>query len=612
MPHSAEDQERRRAQRRNHDVPWWGRVMPGVHVLRHYDRRWLRGDLLAGITVTAYLIPQVMAYAEVAGLPPIVGLWAAIGPLLAYALLGSSRQLSVGPESSTALMSAAAVAALLGAAGGPDRYAAVAAVLAIAVGVICLLGYIARLGFLAELLSRPVLVGYMAGIAALMIVSQLDEITKLELDGSHLPAKLWSLINQLPQAHLPTVVMAGLVVVTLFVFQRWAPNWPGPLIAMLVSAAAVALFGLERFGLTVIGEVPRGLPMPQVPSFDGIDLWQLIPAAVGVAVVGYSDNVLAGRAFASKRGETIDSNQEFLALGAANVASGMMQGFPVSSSGSRTVLGDSMGSRTQLFSLVTLMTVIAAMYLAGPVLAAFPMAALGGVVVYAAIRLVDIAELKRIARFRTSELVLALGTTVAVLLFDVLAGIGIAIALSLLDLFRRITSPHDAILGYVRGMAGMHDIDDHEHTTQIPGLVAYRYDSPLFFANAEDFTERALIAVAVAETPTEWFLLNAEANTHIDLTAVDALKKLREQLEARGIVFAMARVKQEVRDELTAAGFTDENGEHLYATLPTAVAAYAAWYEQKHGHPVPGFTFPEIPPQPIVEPDPNRTDEPGH
>ncbi|NLT30479.1 MAG: SulP family inorganic anion transporter, partial [Propionibacterium sp.] len=436
----------------------------------------------------------------------------------------------------------------------------------------------------------------------LMIISQLDEITQLQIEGDSLPAQLWFLATHLPQVHLATVALAALVVVALFAFRRWAPKLPGPLIAMLVAAAAVAILGLDRYGLTVIGEVPRGLPTPRLPSFEGIDLWALFPAAVGVAVVGYSDNVLTGRAFASKRGEQIDSNQEFLALGAANVAAGVMQGFPVSSSGSRTVLGDSMGSRTQLYSLVTLVTVIAAMYLAGPVLEAFPIAALGGVVVFAAIRLIDIAELKRIARFRTSELVLALGTTVAVLLLDVLAGIGVAIGLSLLDLLRRITTPHDAILGYVRGMAGMHDIDDHEDTTVVPGLVAYRYDSPLFFANAEDFTQRALISVGAAETPTEWFLLNAEANTHIDLTAVDALTSLRATLQARGIVFALARVKQEVREELVAAGFTDEDGEHIYATLPTAVAAYAEWYERKHGRPVPGVEIPEVPPHPLDEP----------
>lgn len=587
------------------DQAAWERLLPGVVVLRGYDRAWLRGDVLAGITVAAYLVPQVLAYAEVAGLPAVAGLWA-VGPgLLVYAVLGSSRQLSVGPESTTALMTAAGIGALVTAAGGVAMRQQLAALMAIAVGIICLVGFLTRLGFLSDLLSKPVLVGYMAGIAVLMVVSQIDKVTGIRVEGDSLPQELAYALTHLGETHLPTLWLALGVLVVLLGFQRLAPTWPGPLIGMLGATVLVAVLDLvDGAGVKVVGDVPRGLPAVRLPDLDGVDLWALLPAALGVAVVAYSDNVLTGRAFAARNREAIDSNQEFLALGGANVATGFLQGFPISSSGSRTVIADAMGARTQLHSLVSLVLVVATLLWLGPVIGAFPTAALGAVVVFAAIRLVDVAELRRIAAFRRSELVLALSTTVAVLVFGVLPGIGAAIALSVLDLLRRIVHPHDGVLGYVPDVAGMHDIDDHPDAVQVPGLVVYRYDSPLFFANSDDFVTRALAVVDDAEArgDLEWFLLNAEANTEVDLTAVDALESLRRALEDRGVVFAMARVKEDLRVSLDAAGFVDEVGSDLiFPTLPTAVAAYAAWYESRHGAPPSGLYIPPVPAQP--EPD---------
>jgi len=546
---------------------------------------------VAGVTVAAYLVPQVMAYAEVAGLPAIVGLWAVVAPLTVYAVLGSSRQLSVGPESTTALMTAAAVGALV--ARSPDRYAEVAAALAIAVGVLCVVGYLGRLGFLSSLLSRPVLVGYLAGIAVLMIISQLGKITRIDSGGGSAYQELRGVVTQLDQTHLPTLGLALSMLALQFVLRARSPRLPGPLIVMLLAAALVIVFDLGRRGVAVIGEIPRGLPTPAVPDFSGLQLVTLLPAALGVALVGYSDNVLTARAFASKRREVIDSGQEFLALGAANIAAGLFHGFPVSSSGSRTVLGDAMGSRSQLYSLVAMVSVLLTMFFLGPVLAVFPRAALGAVVIYAATRLVDVAELRRIGGFRRSELVLALATTAAVLVLGVLVGIGVAIALSILDLLRRIAKPHDGVLGYVPGMPGMHDVDDYIAGRQVPGLVIYRYDSPLFFANAENFKTRALAAVDDADGPVDWFLLNAEANVEVDLTAVDVLEEVRRTLADRGIVFAMARVKKELHDTLRAAGFTQSVGDDLiFATLPTAVDAYLAWYAATYGSEPPGLQRP--------------------
>ena len=567
------------------------RLLPGVWRLRHYQRGWLRGDVIAGVTVAAYLVPQVMAYAEVAGLPAIVGLWAVVAPLAVYAILGSSNQLSVGPESTTALMTAAAVGAMV--AGSPGRYAETAAALAIAVGVLCILGWIGRLGFLANLLSRPVLVGYLAGIAVLMVISQLGKITRIDVLGGSSFAEVRSFLTQLDQTHLPTLALAVGVLIFLFVLQRWFPRLPGPLIAMLLAAGVVVVFHLDQVGVAIIGDIPRGLPAPAVPDFSGVELAALLPAALGVAIVGYSDNVLTARAFAAKRHEAIDSGQEFLALGAANLAAGLFHGFPVSSSGSRTVVGDAMGSRSQFYSLVAMIMVLLTMLFLSPLLAVFPRAALGAVVIYAATRLVDVAELRRIARFRRSELILALATAAAVLTFGVLYGVGVAVALSILDLLRRIAKPHDGVLGYIPGMAGMHDVDDYPAGRQVPGLVVYRYDSPLFFANAEDFKSRALAAVDQAQGPIEWFLLNAEANIEVDLTAVDALDDLRRILADRGIVFAMARVKKELRDLLITGGFMEKVGEQrVFMTLPTAVDAYLDWYRDRHGTEPPGLQRP--------------------
>ena len=578
-------------------APRWARFAPGLQVLLHYDRDWLRGDLLAGVTVAAYLIPQVMAYAEIAGLPPITGLWAILTPLLVYALLGSSRQLSVGPESTTALMTAAGLGAMLGAAGGTARWADVAAVMAIAVGLVCLIGWLFKLGFLANLLSRPVLVGYMAGIAVLMMTSQLGKVTGLHITGDSVAAEWWSLLTQLGAVHVPTLVLAATVGAALVAFRHWLPTWPGPLICMLVAAGCVYWFGLVDAGIRVIGEVPQGLPLPRVPRLDDVAVLTLLPYALGIAVVGYTDNVLTARAFAAPKKQAIDSNQELLALGAANVVNGFTNGFPVSSSGSRTVIGDAMGSRTQLYSLVCMVMVFAALLVLGPVLAGFPAAALGALVIYAAFRLIDVAELRRIAAFRRSELVLALVTTLGVLVFDVLGGIGLAIGLSVLDLIRRIASPHDGVLGYVPGLAGMHDVDDYPTATQVPGLVVYRYDSPLFFANAEDFLTRAMQAVDAADPDCAWFVLNAEANVEVDLTSVDTLEALREQLVGRGITFAMARVKFELREQLEAAGFAQRVGEQfIFATLPTAVDAYARWYREQTGHAPPGLPLPPTQP----------------
>lgn len=570
-------------QKIRHSRPLWQRLVPGVLIMRNYQRGWIKGDVIAGITVAAYLIPQVMAFASIVGLPAVVGLWAVLGPMAIYFVLGTSRKMSVGPESTTVLMTAAGISALVGAAGGPEHMAEVAALLAIAVGAVCLIGYVGRLGFLTRLLSRPVLVGYLLGIALLMFISQLSEVTKVETSGEQSWQEVASFFQNIHNAHIPTVLMALAVFVLLFLARWIAPKFPAPLLVLLVAAGAVAVFGLDRYDLEVIGEIPRGLPEIRLPDFSTVDIWALMPYAVGIAIVGFSDNILTARAFAAEKDEPIDANQELLALGAANIANGLFQGFPVSTSGSRTVLGNTAGAKTQVHSLVVIAIVVMVLLFAGPVLESFPEAALGALVMYAAVQLIDIEELRRIARFRKSELIITAATALALTLFGVLVGIGFAIALSILDLIRRITSPYADVLGYAPGVAGMHSLDDYPDSQPVEGLVVFRYDSPIFFANADDFSARAKQAIDRSPHPIRWFLLNAEANTEMDLTAVDALEKLRVDLESQGIRFAMARVKQNLSRSLAPTGFIKSVGkQYVFTTLPTAVRAYAAEFDERY------------------------------
>ena len=324
-----------------------------------------------------------------------------------------------------------------------------------------------------------------------------------------------------------------------------------------------------------MGEIPAGLPHFAIPQVSVQDVISLVASAVGISIVGYSDNVLSARVFANRNNYKIDANQELLALGLANLGNGLMQGFPISSSGSRTVIGDSVGSKSQLFSLVAMIAVILVLLFLRPILALFPKAALGAIVIYAATKLIDVSEFIRLYRFRPSEFILAVITTIAVLMTDILVGVGIAVSLSVIELFSRVARPHDAVLGKVPNLAGLHDIEDWEGATTIPGLVIYRYDAPLCFANAANFKQRSLEAMEAETNPVEWFVLNMEANVEIDITAIDILFELREELAAKNITFAMARVKQDLYLELKRAEFLNNiSPEHIYPTLPTAIAAF--------------------------------------
>ncbi|MFF8925896.1 SulP family inorganic anion transporter [Streptomyces longwoodensis] len=558
-------------------LSWWRRLVPGLDALLGYRRSWLRGDLLAGLTVAAYLVPQVMAYAGLAGLPPAAGLWAILPALAMYALFGSTRLLSVGPESTTALMTATVVGPL--AAGDAGRYASLAAALAVAVGLLCLVARVVRLGFLADLLSRPVLTGYLAGVALIMMVDQVPRLTGVRTTGSEFFTQLWSFVEHLDEAQPATVSFSAVAMVFLFAVKRYVPALPGPLLAVIMGTAAVTVFDLDhRHGIKVIGEVPSGLPSLALPDLGALP--HLVLPALGVLLVAYTDFILTARAFTrhDEEGPGLDANQEFLALGAANIGAGVLHGFPVSSSASRTALASSTGARSQVYSLVSGAVVLAVLLFLSPLLTRMPAAVLGALVVYAAVRMIDLAGFRRLASFRRRELLLALGCLVGVLALDILYGVIVAVGLSVAELLTRVARPHDAVEGLVPGVAGMHDVDDYPQARTIPGLLVYRYDSPLFFANAEDFRRRALAAVDEQLGPVRWFVLNTEANVEVDITALDAVDELRRELTGRGIVFALARVKQELLNDLKAYGLADSVGRDLiFPTLPTAVAAYRTW-----------------------------------
>ncbi len=526
--------------------------------------------------MAAYLVPQCLAYGELAGLPPITGLWTILPAMLLYPLVGRSPQLSVGPETSTALMTAAVVTPL--AAGDPGRYAVLASLLALLVGLLCALGAVLRLGFLADLLSKPILVGYLAGVAVLMICGQLHAFTGTGLRADTLIEAVRQRLIVQGSVHGPTLALALAALALMLALSRWAPGWPGPLVAVLLASAAVPLFHLDLRGVALIGAIPAGVPWPRLPiPVDTSALRPLLTGALGIALVGYSDTVLTGRGFALHNSRRLDADRELLALALVNAGSGLFQGFPVSSSNTRTALADAAGCRSQRYAFIAAGVTVLVLVGLRPLMSQFPRPVLAAIVVFAALRLLDPEAFLRLWRFRPSECLLALGTLAGVLLTGLLTGVSLAVGLSVVALFGRLARPHAAVMGEVPGIAGYHDVADWEGGRTIPGLVLFRYDAPLCFANAEDFRHRALAAVDGATPAAEWLVLNAEAIVEIDSTAAEMLLELPRELAERGVRLALSRVKRELQAQLDAAGVLELVGrEQVYPTIPTAVAAFQA------------------------------------
>ena len=554
------------------------RWMPAIHTIRTYERSWLWRDLVAGIALAVLLVPQGMAYAELAGLPPVTGLYTTVLAVAAYALFGPSRVLVVGPDSAIGLMIAAAVLPLLGAAEHPDEAIALASMLGLLIGAMCIGAGLLRLGRVTELLSVPVRIGYLNGIAVLIIAGQLPKLFGFSTSGSGLLDDLRAFVEGVADGKtVPASLAIGLASIAIILgFRRFLPAIPGILLAIGGAIVAVDLFDLTSHGVTVVGPVPSGFPSPRLPDVASADIGPLLVAAAAMAFVTIADTSALSRSLAARRGERVDANQEIVALGTSNVAAGLFQGFPVSASASRTALAVSTGARTQLTGLVGAAGVAIVLVAANDVLGDLPISSLAAIVICAAVTLFDLPTLRWFWRVRRSELALAVAALLGVAIVGVLEGIVVAIVLSLGDFVRRAWRPYDAVLGRIEGQKGYHDIDRHPEAEQIPGLVIYRFDAPIFFANAEHFGDRARDASS-SRDDIRWLIVAAEPVTDIDTTGAEELTALLDALEAREITLAFAELKGQVKDRLRRYGLYDRIGdEHFFPTLGTAIDAYLA------------------------------------
>ena len=555
----------------------WQHWLPGVQVLRGYRRANLRGDLVAGLAVTALLVPQGMAYAELAGLPAVTGLYTTVLALLAYAVFGPSRILVLGPDSALAPLIAATLLPLIGANGDPERAIALASALAVLMGVVCLVAGLARLGTLAELLSKPVRIGYLNGIAIVVLVSQLPKLfgfsTTVEGTVARFKAFLLGVADGDTNSTALAIGLASLAV--LYGFRRLAPKFPGVLVAVVGSTVAVAVFDLTARGVAVVGAVPQGFPTPSLPSFDSGEIGLLLLAAAGMAFVTLADTSALSRTFALRDKLDIDPNQEIVALGAANVAAGFFQGFPVSGSASRTAVAEASGGKTQLVGVTGAVAIVALLLFAGGLTTNLPQSALAAIVIAAGLGLFDLSETLWLWKARRSEFVLSMAALLGVALVGVLEGIAIALALSLAAFVQRAWRPYDTSLGRVDGRRGFHDIERHPDARQVPGLLVFRFDAPVFFANAEHFGRAVKKHVAKRGQPVTRVLIAAEPITDVDTTGAESLRDLVDDLSAMGITFAVAELKGPVKDRLDRYGTRVRIGDaNFYLTLDEAIGAH--------------------------------------
>jgi high affinity sulfate transporter 1 len=554
---------------------WAPRLIPGTTWIRQYRRRDLPHDAIAGLTVAAVIVPIGMAYGQLSGLPPITGLYASLLPLVAYALFGSSRQLVIGPDASSTALMAAAVAPL--AAGSVERALNFAALLAVLVGAIALLGALLRLGFIASFLSKPILVGYMNGLALIVIAAQLGKTFGMSIGAGDFLGQVREALSEVGTINWPTAAVGVGVFALILLLRRVAPRLPAALLAVVLATLLVAVFHLEMYGVATLGAVPAGLPPLHLPRASTAEVGQLAVDALGIALLTFSDTILNSRSFAHRNGYEVDANGELRGLAIANLAAGISQGYPVSASGARTAVNEAAGGRTQMAAVVAALALAGILLWLTPLLADFPVAALGGALIAAVLPLIDVASLRQMYRIRKADLLVAIVAFVGVLVIGLLEGIVLAVGLSLLLVLARAIRPHDAVLGQVEGVDGFHDIDDYIQAETVPGLIVYRFDAPLFFANAERFQSRILDLVRTAATPVEWVLLDAEAITDLDSTAAEALEHLHAELAQRGIVLAIARAKRAFRDRLTVADLTTRiTPRYFFPSIRSGVAAFQA------------------------------------
>jgi high affinity sulfate transporter 1 len=551
------------------------RWLPGLNTLRRYESSCLRHDLVAGLVLTTMLVPVGIAYAEASGVPGINGLYATIVPLLAYAVFGPSRILVLGPDSGLAAVILAVVLPL--SSGDPQRAVSVAGAMAIVSGVVCIAAGLARLGFITELLSKPIRYGYMNGIALTVLLSQIPKLLGFSVSAPGPLRQAWGIVEKVLAGSTNIVAFAiGGSTLALILWLKRRPRVPGMLIA--VVAATVVVAGLDlatRAGLSVLGPLPRGLPAPNLPLIQIADLVPILTGGLAVALVSFADTSVLSRTYAARLRTPVDPNQEMVGLGAANLAAGFFQGFPISSSSSRTPVAEAAGARTQLTGVVGAVAIALLLLLAPELLQDLPQTALAAVVIASAIGLIEISDLRRIYRIQRWEFWLSMGCFAGVAVFGAIPGIALAIGIAVIEFLWDGWRPHSAVLGRVDQIKGYHDITRYPEARLIPGLVLFRWDAPLFFANAELFNERALHAVASSPTPVRWLVVAAEPVTDVDVTAADAVSELDDSLQAAGIELCFAEMKDPVKDKLKRFGLFRRLGEeNFFPTLGQAVSAY--------------------------------------
>jgi high affinity sulfate transporter 1 len=541
-----------------------------------YRRAWLPRDVIAGIVLSTLLVPQGMAYAELAGLPPITGLYTSVLCLLGYAVFGPSRILVLGPDSSLGPMIAATILPLAGADGDPKRAIALASMLAIIVGAIMTVAAVAKLGFIADLISKPTMIGYMNGLALTILVGQLPKLFGFKVEADGFLGELTGFIKGL--AHGEAVAAAAAVgiagIAVILVLQRWLPKVPAVLIMVVLAIASTTVFSLADHGVSLVGVLPKGFPPLTIPDVHVADLWPLFGGALGIVVVSLADTISTASAFAARTGQEIDGNGEMIGIGAANLAAGLFQGFPVSTSGSRTAVAERAGAKTQLTGVTGAAVIIVMIVLVPGLFRNLPNPALAAVVITASLSLADIPGTVRLWRQRKVEFSLSIAAFLGVALLGVLPGIAIAVALSILNVFRRAWWPYDTELGRVEGLEGYHDVHTYPEAQHLPGLVIYRFDGPLFFANVNTFRDE-IRRMARADPPPTWILIAAEPVTDVDTTAADMLEDLDEALNAQGTSLVFAELKDPVRRKIERYGLTRTiDPRHFFPTTDAALAAY--------------------------------------
>ena len=554
------------------------RLIPGVRVARTYERSWLPADIVAGLVLTAILIPVGMGYAQAAGLPPITGLYATIVPLLLYAVFGPSRILVIGPDSSLAALIAATVAPL--ALGDLTRSANLAAALAVISGTFCIAFGVLRLGLLTDLLSKPIRIGYLNGIALTVFIGQLPKLFGFSVDADGVIAIVPAFLMGVADGEtVPAALAVGLgSIAVITACRRWLPAVPGVLIAAVGGTAIVGLLGLAASaGVPVVGPLPPGLPTFAIPAVSLEDLAAMVAGGLAIAVVSMADTSVLSRSLAARAGAKVDPNQELLALGVANAGAGLFQGFSISASTSRTPVAAQAGAKTQLAGVVGALTTAALLVFAPGITTNLPQAVLAGIVMTACWSLVEVDELVRLWRLRPSEFALSIVCFAGVALVGVVQGIFLAVGLALAAFIWRAWRPYSAILGRVDGLKGYHDVTRYPEARQVEGLILFRWDAPLFFANAELFREQVEAAVAAAATPTRWVVVAAEPVTEIDMTAADMLAELIESLDSHGVSLRFAELKDPTKDLLKRYGQFEALGAHaFFPTVGSAVDGYLA------------------------------------